>query len=103
MQPGIVAAGERILSFISSFHCFFRQKKIFFLKKAAINTYIKKQKNKKHLTAHTDSIILLPLMRGRYMNGYQRPEAGSNDLIDELETLQQTDAKLDLRIQELQN
>ena len=26
-----------------------------------------------------------------------------NDLIDELETLQQTDAKLDLRIQELQN
>lgn len=36
----------------------------------------KKQKNKKHLTAHTDSIILLPLMRGRYMNGYQRPEAG---------------------------
>ena len=40
MQPGIVAAGERILSFISSFHCFFRQKKIFFLKKAAINTYM---------------------------------------------------------------
>jgi hypothetical protein len=76
MQPGIVAAGERILSFISSFHCFFRQKKIFFLKKAAINTYIKNKKNKKHLTAHTDSIILLPLMRGRYMNGYQRPEAG---------------------------
>ena len=36
----------------------------------------KKQKNKKNLTAHTDSIILLPLMRGRYMNGYQRPEAG---------------------------
>nr|DAT47734.1 MAG TPA: hypothetical protein [Bacteriophage sp.] len=28
------------------------------------------------MTAHTDSIILLPLMRGRYMNGYQRPEAG---------------------------
>ena len=44
MQPGIVAAGERILSFISSFHCFFRQKKIFFLKKAAINTYIKNKK-----------------------------------------------------------
>ena len=47
MQPGIVAAGERILSFISSFHCFFRQKKIFFLKKAAINTYIKNKKIKK--------------------------------------------------------
>lgn len=46
MQPGIVAAGERILSFISSFHCFFRQKKIFFLKKAAINTYIKNKKIK---------------------------------------------------------
>lgn len=46
MQPGIVAAGERILSFISSFPCFFRKKKIFFLKKAAINTYIKNKKIK---------------------------------------------------------
>ena len=59
MQPGIVAAGERILSFISSFHCFFRQKKIFFLKKAAINTYIKnkKIKNKNKYIEKLDELV----------------------------------------------
>ena len=58
MQPGIVAAGERILSFISSFHCFFRQKKIFFLKKAAINTYIKNKKIKTAKNAGGKEILL---------------------------------------------
>lgn len=44
MQPGLTAAEERILSFISSFPCFFRDRKIFFLKKAAINIHIKNKK-----------------------------------------------------------
>ena len=45
-QSGLTAAEERILSFISSFPCFFRDRKIFSLKKTAIVTCIKR-KNKK--------------------------------------------------------